>query len=62
MDIAALSAAVSQASVSNQASLLVMKKVMDTATTQNQGLIELLPATASRISPPHLGNSIDISA
>ncbi|HWR09265.1 YjfB family protein [Sporomusa sp.] len=61
MDIAALSSAVSQASVSNQANILVMKKVMDTADTQSQGLLELLPAT-SRISPSHLGNSIDISA
>ncbi len=62
MDIAALSSAVSQASISNQASILVMKKVMAAASTQNQGLLELLPATAASISPSHLGNYIDISA
>ncbi|QDR82835.1 YjfB family protein [Sporomusa termitida] len=61
MDIAALSSAASQMNVSNQASILVMKKVMDAASAQNQGLLELLPATAARISPSHLGNSINIS-
>lgn len=62
MDIAALSAAVSQTNISNQAGILVMKKVMATASTQNQGLLALLPAATAPISPSHLGNSIDISA
>lgn len=62
MDIAALSMASSQLTVSDQASILVMKKAMDTSVAQNQDLVNQLPAAASRISLSHLGNNIDISA
>lgn len=61
MDIAALSTAAAQASVNQQANILMMKKVMDTAAEQNQGLLQLMGA-APALSPAHLGNNIDISA
>ena len=62
MDIAALSKASAQLTVSDQASILIMKKAMDTSVTQQQNLLDQLPAAEPRISPSHLGNSIDISA
>lgn len=61
MDIAALATTASQARVNSQASILVMKKVMDTASDQSQGLLALMSTSAPSISLPHLGNNIDIS-
>ena len=60
MDIAALATGAAQANVSQQASILMMKKVMDTATDQSQSLLQLMGAGPA-LSPAHLGNSIDIS-
>ena len=63
MDIAALATTASQARVNNQASILVMKKAMDTASDQSQGLLALMSTSSTpSISLPHLGNNIDISA
>ena len=61
MDVAALSTMSSQMNVSNQAGILMLKKVMNTATEQADGLMLLMAATAPSISPPNLGNNIDIS-
>jgi hypothetical protein len=60
MDIAALATVAAQANVSQQASILMMKKVMDTATDQSQSLLQLM-GTGPALSPAHLGNTIDIS-
>lgn len=61
MDIAAISMMSSQINVSNQADILMLKKVMNTATEQADGLMQLMSATAPSISPPNLGNNIDIA-
>lgn len=61
MDIGALSMMSSQINVSNQATMLVLKKAMNTATEQTAGLIQLISATDTPVSPPNLGNNIDIS-
>lgn len=60
MDIAALATVAAQSNVSQQASILMMKKVMDTATDQSQSLLQLMGAGPA-LSPAHLGNTIDIS-
>ncbi|GBG58303.1 hypothetical protein SPFL3102_02025 [Sporomusaceae bacterium FL31] len=55
MDIAALSLINSQMNVQNDASILVLKKAMDTAELNSQTMIsDLVPPS------PHVGNSIDI--
>lgn len=62
MDIAAASVALNQGQVQQQASLMVMRKVMDTAEQNGQALTDMLAATpAPRISPAHLGQQVDIS-
>lgn len=61
MDIGALSMMSSQIDVSNQATMLVLKKAMNTATEQTDGLMQLISATDTPVSPPNLGNNIDIS-
>lgn len=60
MDIAALATVATQVKVNQQADILMMKKVMDTASEQSQGLLQLL-GSGPALSPSHLGNSIDIS-
>ncbi len=60
MDIAALATVATQVSVSQQANILMMKKVMDTSSEQSQSLLQLMGA-APALSPSHLGNNIDIS-
>lgn len=47
MDIAAMSMAMSQSSVQQQASVSVMKKSMDAAETQMNALLEMMPSTPS---------------
>jgi len=61
MDIAAISMISSQINVSNQADILMLKKVMNTATEQSDGLMLLMAVTAPSISPPNIGNTIDIA-
>ncbi|PQP81873.1 putative motility protein [Paenibacillus sp. PCH8] len=59
MDIAALSMAMSQASVKQSASLQVMSVTKDMAQQQGQQLAEMLK---SAFAPhPNLGGSLDIS-
>ena len=62
MDIPALSMISSQTSTQNKADLLIMKQVMDTTAQSGQAMIDLLSTSTPRISPPHLGQSVDISA
>jgi len=62
MDIAALSVISSQNSLQNQASILMMRKKLDTTQQGGQVTIDLLASAAPKLSPEHLGQSIDISA
>jgi hypothetical protein len=61
MDIAALATMSSQINISTQADILVLKKAMDTTTEQSNGLLQLMNTAAPAVSPPNLGNNIDIS-
>lgn len=59
MDIAALSVLSKQLSVQDAASIMVLKKCLDTAEQNGQGVVNLI--NASSVSLPHLGKSVDIS-
>lgn len=61
MDIAALATMSSQIKVANQASILVLKQAMNASAQQADGLMQLMDVTAPSVSPPNLGNNIDIS-
>lgn len=64
MDIAALSIISNQAQVKQQASLSVMKMVMNSSTEQTQALITMASETnsATELSVnPHLGSKLDVS-
>ncbi len=61
MDIAALATMSSQMNLASQASILVLKQAMDTSAEQTNGLMQLMDVAAANISPPNLGNNIDIS-
>ncbi|HLS67035.1 MAG TPA: YjfB family protein [Pseudogracilibacillus sp.] len=63
MDIAAMSMALSQANVKQQASLAVMKKAMTTTETNAQGLIDMLNQSVGNNAPhPYLGGKVDVKA
>lgn len=65
MDIAAISMAHAQFELQQQASIAIAKKSMDVAEAQMQGLIEMLQVAAPEpesISPPDLGQLIDVKA
>jgi hypothetical protein len=55
MDIAAVSASMAQSKVVNEASVLVMKKVMNVAAQNNQALLAMIP-----VGQGTLGNNVDI--
>ena len=57
MDIAALSMAMSQVNVRQEASVSVMKKSMDQAETNGQEVIKMLEQSVQ----PHVGGSIDLN-
>ncbi|MGG3797639.1 YjfB family protein [Metabacillus fastidiosus] len=57
MDIAALSIGMNQASLSQNISIALVKKVMTTAEQNSDGLIKMLEA-----SHPTLGKTIDLKA
>jgi len=69
MDIAALSMAMSQMNLHQQASMSVMKMAMDTTKGQTADLVNMLDASVvnadtkvmERSVTPHLGGNIDIS-
>ncbi|MGD9559404.1 MAG: YjfB family protein [Oscillospiraceae bacterium] len=57
MDIAAMSMALSQAKVAQQASVSVTKKAMDLAEVQMQGIVDMMQQAA-----PAFGHQLDIRA
>jgi hypothetical protein len=65
MDIAALSVLKSQAQLKADVGTSLMKKVMDTA-EQNGNFVDKMMKGASKgnearqVSPPHLGNRLDV--
>lgn len=63
MDIAALSMMKSQASVRQGVSIALMKKTMDTASSQKANLIDSMMNTKAiqQAVQPHKGGNIDIS-
>jgi len=61
MDIRSLSVVASQAKVQDQASMMMMKKALDASKDSGQAMIDLLSA-GPRLSPSHLGQTVDISA
>lgn len=64
MNIAALSMAMNQSKVSNQAQILVMKQMMNVQANQATALTDMLQtvdtAKIQQIAQPHLGGTIDI--
>ncbi len=62
MDIAKLSTVLSQYQVKQQASLSVMKMMMDTGKVQAEDMLEMMGESISApdASHPHLGGMIDI--
>ncbi|MFB5660992.1 YjfB family protein [Alteribacillus sp. HJP-4] len=65
MDIAAMSMAMSQGKVKQQASLSVMKKAMDTGEQQSEFMNKMLASSGTQAvqqaAEPHKGASFDIS-
>lgn len=61
MDIAALSTVLSQVQVKQQASLSVMKKVMDTGNNQAIDMLQMMEASTEAVDP-NLGRTIDMKA
>lgn len=64
MDIAKLSTVLSQYQVKQQASLSVMKMMMDTGKVQADDMLEMMGESVSVLdaSHPHLGGKVDIQA
>jgi hypothetical protein len=64
MDIAALSIVLSQASVGQEASVLIMKKTMDQAESNGDGVVKLLESANVKVMEqrvqPHIGRTIDL--
>ncbi|KAA0957471.1 putative motility protein [Planococcus sp. ANT_H30] len=56
MDIAALSMAMSQASVRTEANVSIMKKTIDQAETNGQDVVKMLEQSVQ----PHIGGSVDL--
>lgn len=56
MDIAALSMALSQMNVRQEASVSVMKKSMDQAESNGDSVVKMLEQSVQ----PHIGGSVDI--
>lgn len=62
MDIAGVSTALSNASVSSRVSTAVLAKAMDTNEKLGEGLVEMLDAAAmERSVNPHIGGNFDMS-
>lgn len=57
MDIAAMSMALSQSKVQQQASLALMKKTMNVTEANASDLIQML---SQSVAHPHLGGKVDI--
>ena len=62
MDIAGVSTALSNVSVSSRVSTAVLAKAMDTNKTLGEGLVEMIDAAAmERSVNPHIGGNFDMS-
>ena len=64
MDIAALSMALSQMNVLQEASVTLMKKTMDQAESNGQGVVKMMQESRAKAMEqslrPHIGSSIDL--
>ncbi|MDX1806635.1 MAG: YjfB family protein [Paenisporosarcina sp.] len=64
MDIAALSMALSQMNVRQEASVSIMKKTMDQAESNGEGVVKMLKdsslKTMEQSIQPHIGSQLDI--
>ncbi|AXI39022.1 putative motility protein [Bacillaceae bacterium ZC4] len=61
MDVAALSVALSQSNVQQQASLSVLKLAMNTAEQNGKNIAEMLKGSQPAVSLElHLGNTVDL--
>lgn len=58
MDIPALSSISAQST----AGILMMKKILDASEENGQAMVDLLNTATPSFSPPHLGQTVDISA
>lgn len=62
MDIAGVSTALSNISVSSRVSTAVLAKAMDTNKTLGEGLVEMIDSAAmERSVNPHIGGNFDMS-
>lgn len=62
MDIAGVSTALSNISVSSKVSTAVLAKAMDTNKTLGEGLVEMIDSAAmERSVNPHIGGNFDMS-
>ena len=64
MDIAALSMALSQMNVRQEASISIMKKTMDQAESNGHSVVEMLQDSSVKVMEqsvrPHIGSHVDI--
>lgn len=64
MDIAALSMALSQMNVRQEASVSIMKKTIDQAESNGEGVVKMLKdsslKTMEQSIQPHIGSQLDI--
>jgi hypothetical protein len=63
MNLSSISSAasgMSKAATSDAVGVAVLRKALDTATSSATQLIESIPKAPN--NPPHLGNSVDVSA
>jgi hypothetical protein len=66
MDIAALSMALSQMNVRQEASVSVMRKTMDLAESNGQGVVKMLQDSSLKAMElavqPHIGRQVDMKS
>jgi hypothetical protein len=62
MNIMSVNPAVTLAAKADGAGLLVMKKALDTFSRDGRNMVDLLKQSAPSVSPPNLGNTIDLKA
>ncbi len=62
MNISSINPAITLAANPDGAGVMVMKKALDTFSQDGQNIVAMLKQSAPPLSPPHLGNAIDIKA
>ncbi len=62
MNINAISPAFSRSATTDGAGVMVMKKALDAFSQDGQNIVALLRQSAPPVSPPNLGNNVDIKA